>query len=485
MIKHVGNRHINIHVTGMFSVVSPWPRELEAALTYTTTKKVYRRGYVQEHHFLYFPAKEFLPCGSPERGLIYTGNLERVMETLTTANIGYTVTEGRDAIDSSKMDLERLQSLRPRQIEAIDMMLTNHNGTVQCPAGFGKSYIITQVARVVKDTTILIITAKADVHKELYKRLQGETEEFHKKVGKVGGGGKYKRGCELIVCTSRSLHLIPEDWPDIVIFDEVHGAGAPNVAEALLRFSKCQRFYGFSASARGRGDGSNKLVEGQFGPIRLEISYDEAVALGTVAKMQVRMVKCKCDIKAYKDDIAKQRYGYWQNDHRNSLIGGISKHLHRDERLLVIVSNIEHLLNIWRYMPYAKLVYGDIDQAAWDKYAKLNLVQNAWYDQMAKVDAEAVKEELIATPNMHVIATKKWREGIDIPALRVTVRADGSGSAVDAVQISGRGGRVHEDKDYGIIYDFYDDFGEGYEKKSITRKGLYKDQNWEIIDYDS
>jgi superfamily II DNA or RNA helicase len=70
----------------------------------------------------------------------------------------------------------------------------------------------------------------------------------------------------------------------------------------------------------------------------------------------------------------------------------------------------------------------------------------------------------------------------DFPELRILVRADGSSGSIDAIQILGRLSRVVEGKTHGIVYDFIDNYGESYLRKSKTRKKHYEKQGWRIED---
>ena len=60
----------------------------------------------------------------------------------------------------------------------------------------------------------------------------------------------------------------------------------------------------------------------------------------------------------------------------------------------------------------------------------------------------------------YIIATTVFRQGVNFPKLEVLIRADGTVSSVDGIQIPGRLSRLDEDKDCAYLIDMGDEFSQ-------------------------
>jgi hypothetical protein len=77
-----------------------------------------------------------------------------------------------------------------------------------------------------------------------------------------------------------------------------------------------------------------------------------------------------------------------------------------------------------------------------------------------------------------------WRLGVSFDALSALVWAAGGSSPIDATQGPCRVSRIHEasGKEYGIVYDFTDEFDEVFYKQAVRRRRTYKKHDWAQIE---
>jgi len=78
-----------------------------------------------------------------------------------------------------------------------------------------------------------------------------------------------------------------------------------------------------------------------------------------------------------------------------------------------------------------------------------------------------------------VICTTVWNVGVSFNALEVLVRAEGSGSAINSIQIPGRVSRTSDGKSHGTVHDYLDQFNHGFKLKASSRAKIYEQNKWE------
>lgn len=104
-------------------------------------------------------------------------------------------------------DLTRLQGIswRGSQSEVVCKLLANRCGVIDCPTGWGKSFIIRMIVRAYPNSRIGITVPSTDVAKEIYESL---VPELGYSVGIVGGG-KHKPRRVTVAVTHSLLKLDP------------------------------------------------------------------------------------------------------------------------------------------------------------------------------------------------------------------------------------------------------------------------------------
>jgi superfamily II DNA or RNA helicase len=468
--------------------IDPWVPELWHFLHYKKKgkQKKWPFKYVSEDKFMY--TTSINESTGNEVGLTYAGMYQHVLDGLKRLEYDYYMMDSRPP--PPKADMSLCQDLRPLQDGALDALLNMKQGIIECPPGFGKTFLICQYARIVPNPRMLITTPRTSVVNGIMRRVSGATEEFNGfNVSLMNGSKKFSKKMsmsDVIVSTSKSLHKIPVDWADIIIYDECHGCATEQQIAVLERFEGC-RMFGLSASPDGRLDGADMEVTGMFGPIVYRVTYQQALEAGLVCPIIVHMVDVdmrKIQLNKNTSDDKKQQIYYRRNERRNELIAQCARTFKDDEHVLILVKTAEHALFLRLLLPDFHVVHGGIDEERWKQFCDLGLVADTpeFRTSIKDLDMELMEEAFEEGRVKKVIATPKWREGVDFPTLSGLIRADGSSGSIDSIQIVGRLSRISPGKEYGTVYDFNDIFSSTTERKSKARRKHYETQQWTIDD---
>ncbi len=366
---------------------------------------------------------------------------------------------------------------RHKQEEMLLQVFANDNGRISCPPGWGKSFCIGRIARALPEAKIAVVTKRVPV---LKNRIYPELCGILPSVG-IYGGGMRRTGYRVMCYTTASLHHCPDDV-DMMFVDECHEAAADNAAYMLGQFWRT-RMYGLSATHDMRWDGKDMRCEGLFGPIRLVVTYPEAVAAGMIVPIEVRWKNVHMDhdpADVMGLPVEKKRHGLWRNDYRNSLIADDAYSYDTETQVLVTCETIEHVLALKRHMPDAVAIYHENGISGTDReyYENTGLM-----DGGSEVMTPALKESRInrfvnGEPSIFVASTV-LNVGIDCKYLQVLARADGGASSINSTQIPGRTSRTNErGKRLGIIHDYFDQFHRTFGRNGARRYRDYEKNGW-------
>ena len=464
--------------------VKPWIHGLWPNLTYNKKMRQNKWPYnfTSEPRYMYSVRTD---KDGIEIGLVYGGMYQTVRDRLL--ELGYTYVENDMRPEIPDYDLDMCQPLRPLQDGALNVILSEKSGVIQCPPGFGKTFLMCQVCRIYdEDIKILIVTPRKSVVSDIYDRVTGALKGLRQRAILLNGSKRLpkRKNYNIIVCTSGSIHKVPSDWPDMLLYDECHGAATDKQLPVLERLAGCRNF-GLSASPEGRLDGADMEITGLFGPVKCHVTYRQAQEQGLVCEIRVTMRHIQMDpiVFTKRDtDTDKQKKSYWLNHARNSLIAQDARSFTDEEQVIILVRTVEHALQLRMLIPEFFVVSGEVDDEKWEKFCQQGLVADTpeFRKALKTPDAELMRDLFKHRKIRKVIATGKWREGVDFPHLDGLIRADGSSGAIDAIQIVGRLSRVVEGKKYGRLIDYTDTFTETAKKKAKTREKHYVDQEWDV-----
>lgn len=510
--------------------VTPIPGGLLNALRYT-----YRTQEVSGYRKRWVSRKIDLFTRQGDSVLTYPGFTDKVCEYMRLHHPDAKVIDGRSPLPEPAYD--NLQPLRGRQDEALATLLSYHNGILKMPTGSGKSFLIGQLLRLFPESRTLITTPSLSILDDLFRRCCEAVEDLgicvgmhsskrktdSQKLAKVPARSRTEP--TVMVMSTGSLPNIDPDWPDILLFDEVHEAATGSRGPILVPFLGC-RMYGFSATPFGRPDGADAETEAFFGPVRYAVEYREGVTSDMVVPIHVTMLRVVVrDFPEYSADHMRQRFGYWLNEARNNAaMRYVHAHYTDDDQVLFLVRTVEHAVVLQELTGYP-ICYSSITPSTWlnlhknghrPLYTPEELQQvNDWVVQQrsaepprtfrsvrkavetaflegavpceaflreCKCDVNAFKDAFREGGLHRLIATTVFKQGVDFPRLNCLVRMDGMTGSIPSIQIGGRTSRKNDGKESGEVVDFLDDYGDYYLGRSYTRRTEYEKAGWTVRD---
>ncbi len=380
-------------------------------------------------------------------------------------------------------DLTRLDPYEWRwmQREAITALCSKEYGRIKCPTGWGKSFTIAGICHLFPKAQIAISTHSVDVLSDIYDNLRSQMPE----VGIVSG--KHKRPAGRVVCYSgKSLHNCPR--ADLLLCDEIHEWGSEDYLRiAALPAFHYARKYGLSASVGERPDDADFEVEGSFGPMLVDLPYEDCVKHGCVVPIEVhwRDVTMNSDPAALEQDpVSKERLGIWTNDYRNRLIAEDARSFAADEQVLICVKTIEHAMHLKKQLPEFAMCYSDGGLDARDRaaYVRQGFIQ-ADEPVMTQARRDMLKKRFETGELKKAIANSVWNRGVNFRALRVLIRADAQASPIADRQIPGRTSRICDEtgKEVSMIIDYRDQFNPTFRGRAAKRLTNYKSYGWRQV----
>lgn len=360
---------------------------------------------------------------------------------------------------------------RPEQYKALRTARQKQRGRIVFPTGSGKTLIALGIHSMFEDVHTLFLCHTKDLLNQSYD----EAKKYFKNTIKIGGGHKTEwsniakhKDCIVVATIQTFSKYRPEDYGsffDIVIVDEVHHANASNsqygkVIQSLL----APRKYGLTATTPTQTIQS-LTNEGFFGEVIAQLTEEEGQKAGLIANIKINLVPVpynaklnqKCQ-KRYKD---YYKYCIVQSRERNiRIVDEVKKSLDAGEQVLILVEAIKHGHKIKsmiqrRLKKSCTFVHGSTDK---EKRKNILFLMKKRKLQLA-------------------IASRVWKEGINIPSLNHIINACGMKEEKAVIQALGRGLRVTEDKTEVKLTDFLDPY-KYLAEHSILRMQVYAKKGW-------
>lgn len=443
--------------------------------TQATKENGWSREAVQVYHNLYWY--------SDDRGIetfcTYSGYTDAIKEKLAERGIAYEE-EMRVFNELPAPDITKVASVqwRPFQTEVFAKLLTYDRGLINCPMAFGKSFIIRNLARVYPTSKIVVIVPQLSVARTLYSEMQDIPDVgFH-------GTGLHKDG-RVVVCCAKSMELAPSD-ANLVLVDEAHSILTTSYIKMLNGFTRAKMF-AFTATPTGRSDKADGFMEAVFGRQIAHVTYEDAVEVGNIVQLDVRMVRVTSgpDVAGISDKTRADRIGIWFNTHRNNkiieAIRAVEDEVGPDAQILVMFDKVQHLYLVQQHLLHYQVVTGTVSADDIIRYKEAGIIRDNQPLCKPK-DADRLREQFERNEIKRVMATMVWKQGVDFRDLQVLVRADGLASSILANQVPGRLSRLGKTitKGNGLLIDFYDRFSKPLENRSKKRIESYKANGWNI-----
>ena len=498
-----GKETVQVTCTDTSVYIHPWPggKEVKRALTFV--RKI-RKEVVQEKVdkktgeikvkkkmvASKLPTPLFKESDSGGPAVTFTGLFEHTVESLE--KLGYNVV-ARDERERPPPWNPDDMTIEPRygQMEVMHMVMEEPNGIVSAPPGFGKTELCTQVILLSPpETRFAFVTFDSAVRNEFLDRLEKTLPDID--ICQVHSGTKYRSGAKVYLLLDKSLHRLQKDDVDVLIVDEVHGAGSAECMQKLLGFVGKRR-YGFSATPAGRHDNSDLGTTACCGPIRCEIPYRDAVKAKVCVPMYVYFYYHQTPDKSkIKNRFVRYKYAILLEWGRQALLAKLAANTDPSQQTLITCKTLEQALDLTQRLPDEFVCVAR--QPSAERKEQLEKIERErdipkfrGIEHRIRYDVNQARKDLKSGKLLKSAATPIFKQGVDAPKLIWVVRADAVTNSIGSVQRGGRGTRIQDEigKTSAGIIDIWDAGPEG-EWGSLQRWLEYERYGWNVtaVDFD-
>lgn len=413
------------------------------------------------------------------------GYWQHVAAALKAAGYAVESKDTDELRDCHQPDWENLDSFnfsfRSTQQQLLEAVVRRKCGRIDCATGYGKSFIITAICALYPKAKIDIVCKSVAVVRE---RLHPALVQMFGHVGMVGGGVN-REGPRITCYTADSMHKSPAT-SDFLIGDEIHLLATDRLIKQLTRWTNSRNF-GLTATMDMRFDKADFELIGIFGPLIFKSTYKESVDTSAVVPIRVKWRKVQMNtnpVLSVTDSTRRLKSGIWRNTVRNRLIATDARSYNEDTQVLITCATLEHALALKKELPEFTLVYREPT----DRQRKLKLQAEGLLTgdepEMSLNYRGQLAKQFESGELKKVICTTVWNIGVSFDNLSVLIRADGTASAINDVQIPGRTSRKADGKSYSTVHDYDDRFDAGFTQRSGRRRASYRLQGWEQEDID-
>lgn len=335
------------------------------------------------------------------------------------------------------------------QIRALKAILKTNVGIIKAPTSAGKTEIIIALMQITNLPTLILVDSVS-----LATQTAQRLNESGVECGICHGKAKIEKR-NMISTIGSYKKLGGLTGYDMVIVDECHIVGASKFQEFFELTSYPYRF-GFSATPDGNDKYRFATIRQHIGDIISEIYTQELIENKVMVKPKIKFVTTDC-IPTPEWDSAYEKC-IINNIDRNDKIVKLA--LEQDVPTLILYKIIEHGKILGDRIPNSIVLSG--------------------------TDSNKVREDAIAQFKsgeiQYLIASNIFKQGISINNIETLINASGGKSKIEVLQKIGRALRLHEGKDYALVYDFMDIGNKYTEKHSLQRENLYKKVGFEDIE---
>ena len=438
---------------------------------------------------LYNQITKELPVGLYTHLRKFCGDRFYPMEIVNNSKYG--IPSHRDEVDHPflikcmnrwKMPFE----LRDYQYKAVTHGLEKRRCLLLSPTGSGKSFIIYNLLRFVKENNninkTLIIVPTTSLVEQMYKDFSDYGYNVEKNCHMIYSGKDKSTEKPVIISTWQSIYRFGREFFaqfEAVFGDEVHLFKAKSLSNMM---DKCVNArYRFGTTGTLDGTETNKLVlEGLFGPTYKVTSTVALQDSGTLAELDISVLLLRYhnDICHHMDGKTYQEEIDWivTNESRNNFITKLAS----DQRgnTLVMFQFVEK---------HGKVLFDKIKKNV-DSGRKVFYVSG----EVGAADRESIRSIVEKQEDAIIVASLgTFSTGINIKNLHNIVFATPSKSQVKVLQSIGRGLRKSDNGEPTKLFDIADDFHKkGYKnftlKHSAERIKIYTKEgfNYKIYPID-
>ncbi|KYK24185.1 hypothetical protein AYK24_06655 [Thermoplasmatales archaeon SG8-52-4] len=362
-------------------------------------------------------------------------------------------------------------TFRPDQKKAFCKIAKYQRGMILFPTGSGKTIIELGVASMWPQCRILWLCHTLDLLEQFTK--EAKIYGFANRLVKLRGGYDPPRGLHnsaIVASTIQSVEKLDLETRisqfDIVMVDEAHHVHKEDSRYGtVLRHCLAPGRLGMTATAPNKQRGA-LVNEGLFGPIIAELKRSQGIKRGILAKPKITILPVpfddKLDAECSKGKSFKKYYNICitNNKIRNRLIvREVRRTIKKNETVLIIIEYTDH---------------GKILK---DLLKKNGIKAPFVYGETPSERRVKIKNQLALGKKQIVIASRVWKEGVNIPSLNKVILAYGMKDDKGTIQAIGRGFRTTVTKKVIELVDFLDPYPY-LAQHSIARLSVYAKEKW-------
>lgn len=368
--------------------------------------------------------------------------------------------------------LENMHGFRFNQREKTEELLKkNRSGLFEAPTRYGKSVIITNIINAFPGVKTVVIAPGVDLLPQLVDTIKKYCPE--RDVVGIYTGSKVKyMSDDITVCSMDSLHKLDKDSVKLLLIDEPHAAVSESRSTQLCEFNNA-RIYGFGATLSGRWSGNDKEIIGLIGPVLCKTTFTEAVELGALCPIDVKMIKVPFTPGFYKNRNTAYKHIVFENKKFLELVGKICKTIiPEDWQTLCFINNEKEAIELQKNI--------DASVIAMDKRFKNKKERSEFFSLLKSGDVK------------RCICSSIYSTGVTIDNIRCIINCDSGAGSILSIQKPGRLAEIKPNKKAGYMIDFIFEPTKdcnGYADKLINsdcwgRFKTYKEKGYNIEIYD-
>jgi superfamily II DNA or RNA helicase len=335
----------------------------------------------------------------------------------------------------------------------------------------GKTEVIAALTKVLREHKALVIVHKKTLLHQTVNRVATRLDIVPETIGIIGDGRFDPK--HITVATVQSIMRKGKNYERAKKFLKSVGVlfvdeGHHTKAATWYNLTKlCRAQYRYLLSGTPFGSTAQLLVEAACGPVIMRVSNDDLIKWGHSARPTITMV----EIDEPKIDNEFDTWGevYKQgivlNTFRNDIITTkAAEFAEQGKPVLILVKQLWHgdnLLAMTRAKGVeARFVHG----------------------QMPSYLVESDKSAFEAGQYPVIIASPVFEEGVDVPAVKALIIADGGKSFRSALQKIGRALRKKLGENVVEVVDFADLTHKWLSNHSLERMAIYEEEGFEVTE---
>ena len=412
-------------------------------------------------------------------GTFPCGLVHRVEGLLQELGLAYDIVDHR-TLRGTEVKVSRISpnmlagvTLRPYQVEAISSAAQAHAGIIWLATGAGKTEVGSALIKVFGEQRCLFLVHKKGLLAQARSRIALRLGIIEEHIGVIGAGKFDPK--HITVGTIQTLsRKMPRAKQALVrsylasirllIVDEGHHAKSTTWYRLINKIPAPQRYI-LSGTPYG-GDSNGLLVEATVGPVVAHISNATMIEQGYSALPTITFHEI--------NEPTMHGGGSWQevykegivlNTTRNNVIAQEAARFAREGKpCLILVKELWH---------------GDVIATM---LRSLGVNYSFVHGKMPINMVEREKQKFEAGKISVLLASPIFDEGVDVPAIRSLVIADGGKSVRSLLQKIGRGLRRKQDGDNTLaVVDFSDQTHRWLAAHSLERLAIYEAEGFKVV----